>query len=71
MDQEPDPKWIEELERLLEEGLASGPLIEPDADYWARKHQWLDDRLAERRRSSAASGTPSKPGNGPTPTLEQ
>lgn len=71
MNLEPDPKWIEELERQLEVGLASGPAFEPDADYWARKHRWLDDRLAERRRVSRSSVTPSKPDSGSTPAHGQ
>jgi uncharacterized protein YoaH (UPF0181 family) len=39
----------DEIEALTLDGLNSGPAIEMGADYWARKHRQLDDRIARTR----------------------
>lgn len=40
-----DQSAEQELEALALEGIQSGSPIEVDAEYWAAKHQRLDERL--------------------------
>jgi hypothetical protein len=43
----------EELMRLLDEGMNSGPPIPITPEFWAERRRILEEKLAERRRTSS------------------
>ena len=44
-------KAQERLEKLIQEGIESGPGIEVTPEYWAERRQELERRLSSRRES--------------------
>jgi Arc/MetJ-type ribon-helix-helix transcriptional regulator len=48
------PRNREELERMLEEGMNSGPVIEATPEFWAERRRRIEERVALRR----AAGDP-------------
>jgi predicted kinase len=45
------PRNREELERMIEEGMNSGPGVIADEAFWAERRRVLRERLARRRRA--------------------
>jgi hypothetical protein len=46
------PRNREELERMLEEGLNSGPPIRVTPEFWEERRRVLEERMARRRGES-------------------
>jgi hypothetical protein len=47
------PRSREELERMLDEGIASGNPIRVTPEFWAERRRVLEEKIAARKRASS------------------